>query len=185
MNSSTLHRSNLSKEKIAVLEGLQSTRKKPANDAAPGVYVRPQKDKDLDVLWQSFKVNQKDEKSPGLYLLVGFIAGAVFMFLVTLVLSLATNVNNVVPESKPERKTRFDKPLFSFKPAKKAKPVEAAAPVVKNETYTIKTGDTLAGIVVRFYGKYDLEKVDKLLKVNNLSNPNKISIGQTLVIPME
>ena len=50
MKSSTIRRSNLSKEKMAVLEAL-SKYKQDAYDNSPGVYVRPNKEKELDVLW--------------------------------------------------------------------------------------------------------------------------------------
>ena len=53
------------------------------------------------------------------------------------------------------------------------------------ETYTVKSGDTLAAIVIRFYGKYDPDKITKIMQANAMSNPNSLSIGQSLVIPME
>ena len=56
MKSSTLHRSNLSKERIAVLEELISDKKRPLT-SSPGVYMRNNKDKDLDLLWQDLKSN--------------------------------------------------------------------------------------------------------------------------------
>ena len=60
MKSSTLRRSNLSRERMAVLEELSKNRQKPY-DASPGVYVRASKEKELDVLWQNLKVNQRDD----------------------------------------------------------------------------------------------------------------------------
>ena len=43
----------------------------------------------------------------------------------------------------------------------------------------------MEGILVRFYGSYSKEKEALVLKTNNLTNPNKLSIGQKLIIPME
>ena len=60
-------------------------------------------------------------------------------------------------------------------------PVAQAAP----ESYTIKAGDTLEGVIIRFYGKYDTSKVSKIMEANNLSNPNQLAIGQKLIIPMD
>ena len=62
--------------------------------------------------------------------------------------------------------------------------VEEAKPAAP-ETYSVKSGDTLEGIVIRFYGKYDPSKVNKIMEANNLSNPNQLSIGQSLIIPMD
>ena len=70
MKSSTIRRSNLSKEKMAVLEALSKYRQ-DSYDNTPNVYVRPNKEKELDVLWQNFKLSQKNEKSPSVYLATG------------------------------------------------------------------------------------------------------------------
>ena len=85
MKSSTLYRSNLSKEKMVLLEELRAKSNSHMSNEArtPDVYIRPAKEKELDVLWQNFKVNQKEDKSPGVYLITGFIAGALAMFLMT------------------------------------------------------------------------------------------------------
>ena len=76
MKSSTIRRSNLSKEKMAVLEAL-SKYKQESHDITPNVYVRPNREKELDLLWQNFKVNQKLDKSPSVYLATGFIGGVI------------------------------------------------------------------------------------------------------------
>ena len=94
MKSSTLHRSNLSKERMVLLEELRAKSNTITEDTAPKTYVRPSKEKELDVLWQNFKINQKAEKSPGVYLATGFIAGALCMFLMTALLSFSSNAIN-------------------------------------------------------------------------------------------
>ncbi len=45
-------------------------------------------------------------------------------------------------------------------------------------TYTIQRGDTLGGIAIRFG-----VSVDELVQANGLADPNRIYVGQTLVIP--
>ena len=67
---------------------------------------------------------------------------------------------------------------------------EAPAPAVVNEgeyapdkTYTVKNGDTLYCIVRVQYGLETQEAVDKLATYNGLSDPNRISLGQVLLIP--
>lgn len=46
------------------------------------------------------------------------------------------------------------------------------------ETYTIQSGDTLARIASRFN-----TTVDAIVEANDLTNPNRIDVGQELVIP--
>lgn len=184
MKSSTLRRSNLSKERMIILEELSRNKKQPY-DASPGVYVRQNanKDKELDVLWQNFKVSQKEDKSPGVYLATGFIAGAVAMLIMTTLLSFSVRGGdsaNIAPAHKAKEKAKL-----TFIPADKTAAVEETATVKGNEAYTVKSGDTLAGIIVRFYGSYDVSKIDKIQKANGMKNPNDLQIGQTLTIPME
>ena len=42
----------------------------------------------------------------------------------------------------------------------------------------------MSSIVLRFYGKYDPAKVEKIRQANKLTNAHKLSIGQQLVIPL-
>lgn len=181
MKSSTLRRSNLSKERMLVLEELAKNRKQPY-DASPGVYVRANKEKELDVLWQNFKVNQKEDRSPGIYLATGFIAGAIAMLIMTTLLSFSvrgTDSQNLSPAPKAKEKARL-----TFIPADKSSPEEA--PVSKGtESYTVKSGDTLEGIVVRFYGSYTPSRAEKVRAANKMTNPNDLQIGQKMIIPMD
>lgn len=184
MKSSTLHRSNLSKERMVLLEELRAKSamsEEHVQQAAPNVYIRPSKEKELDVLWQNFKVNQRDEKSPGVYLTTGFIAGAVAMFLMTALLSFTSNSMNNSNDAPKLVKRKPAKAQLSIIPADTAE----KAKTLSSETYTIKSGDTLEGVIIRFYGKYDPSKVIKIMEVNNMSNPNQLSIGQVLTIPLE
>lgn len=184
MKSSTLRRSNLSKERMVILEELSRNRKQPY-DASPGVYVRQNanKDKELDVLWQNFKVSQKEDKSPGIYLATGFIAGAVAMLIMTTLLSFSVHggySNDVAPKHKSREKAKL-----TFIPADKITPIEESTTLKGSESYTVKPGDTLAGIIIRFYGSYDVSKISKIQEANGMKNPNDLQIGQTLTIPMD
>ncbi len=179
MKSSTIRRSNLSKEKMAVLEALSKYRHE-AYDNSVGVYVRPNREKELDLLWQNFKVNQKSEKSPNVYMTAGFIAGAVVMLVLTVLISFTVRGINSVRENKvaPVKKEKLS---LSFIPSSQKVDEETAV----NEVYTVQDGDTMEAILVRFYGSYSKEKESLVLKTNNMTNPNKLSIGQQLTIPME
>jgi len=180
MKSSTLRRSNLSKERMLVLEELSRNKKQPY-DASPGVYVRANKEKELDVLLQNFKVSQKEDKSPGIYLATGFIAGAIAMLIMTTLLSFSvrgTDSPDILSAPKPREKAKL-----TFIPADKS--TNEAAPSGTPESYTVKNGDTLEGIVVRFYGGYSPSRAEKIRKANGMANPNDLQIGQKLTIPME
>ncbi len=180
MKSSTIRRSNLSKEKMAVLEALSKYRQ-DSYDNSPGVYVRPNKEKELDVLWQNFKINQKADKAPGVYLATGFVAGAVVMLALTTLISFtAKNISNRT--SVVSAKVNQEKTALNFIPSGAVTQDDSTA--ANNEVYTVKSGDTMEAILIRFYGSYSKEKESLVLKTNNLDNPNKLSIDQKLVIPM-
>lgn len=170
---------------MLVLEELSRNKKQPY-DASPGVYVRAQnKEKELDVLWQNFKVSQKEDKSPGIYLATGFIAGAIAMLIMTTLLSFSVRGTDS-PDGITIPKAR-EKAKLTFIPADKAAGTAATTTTGAGspESYTVKSGDTLEGIVVRFYGNYSPSKAEKVRKANNMANPNDLQIGQQLTIPME
>jgi nucleoid-associated protein YgaU len=49
------------------------------------------------------------------------------------------------------------------------------------QTYTVKAGDNLSKISKLFYG--DANQYPKIAKANNLADPDKIKVGQSLRIP--
>lgn len=182
MKSSTIRRSNLSKEKMAVLEALAKYGHN-GYDNSPNVYVRPSKERELDMLWQNFKVNQKQEKAPGIYLFAGFVVGAVVMLILTVLICLSANGIDVLKEHAktvpaPVKKEKLN---LNFIPSA----TEKSEPTETNEIYTVQSGDTMESILVRFYGSYSKEKEALVMKTNNMTNPNKLSIGQKLTIPVE
>ena len=65
--------------------------------------------------------------------------------------------------------------------APEAAPVAAAAPAGK--TYKVQSGDTLSKIAKEFYG--NAGEYNKIFQANTdkLSSPDKIQVGQELVIP--
>ncbi len=174
MKSSTLRRSNLSKEKMAVLEALSKYKQDSTYDNSPNVYVRPSKEKELDILWQNFKISQKSEKSPSVYLATGFIAGAITMLILTTIISFSVKGNDV--QTPKNVKVKNEK--VNLIPA-------GGETSASNEVYTVQGGDTVESIMIRFYGSYSPEKAKTVQEANNLSNLNKLQIGQKLTIPME
>ncbi len=49
------------------------------------------------------------------------------------------------------------------------------------DTYVIKDGDTLSYISTKFYG--DIKMVDKIMEVNGINDPNKIIVGNEIILP--
>jgi nucleoid-associated protein YgaU len=67
-----------------------------------------------------------------------------------------------------------------------APPAEAAAPAPSDaapRSYTVQAGDTLSKIAKQFYGSAN--EYPKIFEANRdkLANPDKIQVGQELVIP--
>ena len=50
-----------------------------------------------------------------------------------------------------------------------------------DQTYTVEPGDNLSKISKRFYG--DPNKYATIVKANKLDDPDKIKVGQQLIIP--
>jgi LysM repeat protein len=56
-------------------------------------------------------------------------------------------------------------------------PAAAAKPVSGMSTYTVRSGDTLSGIAAKYHTTYQ-----ELARINGISNPNLIHVGQVLKI---
>lgn len=186
MRSGTLNRSEISKERIAALDELLSNQTSSSYDSSPGVYVRTDKDRELDILWQGFKINSKEERSPGVYLSIGFITGAVCTFLMSAILNFG----------KPSADSFGDINLWKKGNAEVKQEVNNNVSVTpalsegddsnfRTETYTVKSGDSLEAISIKFYGLSTPDRIQKIQALNNLESPDQIRIDQKLEIPLE
>ena len=181
MKSTTLRRSNITKEKVAMMEALDRYNREHMDE---DFYRRQSKNKELDILLQNFGVRQqKVEKAPQVYFVVGLIAGVIITLLITTFVSILINIStpkeDAVPRVKPAAQ---ENAKFRFIPADTTK--ASTAPTVTKEEYTVKEGDTLESIVIRFYGSFDMNKVNLIQEANKMANPNALSIGQKLIIPV-
>jgi len=185
MKSTTLRRSNITREKVAMMEALSRYNRQHQDE---DFYKAQSKTRELDVLWQSFGVKpQKNEKAPQVYFVTGLILGVIVTLAITTIVSLlisfSTPKDTIVTPVKKSAQVVESNAKFSFIPADSA----AAKPVASNpinEEYTVKEGDTLESIVIRFYGSFDMNKVNAIQSANKMANPNALSIGQKLIIPM-
>lgn len=184
MNSTTLRRSNITREKVAMMEALNRYNKTHQDE---NFYKVQSKNRELDALWQSFGVKpQKSEKAPQVYFVTGLITGVIITLLITTFVSMLINISTpkddiAVPASKPVAQSSG---RFSFIPADNSSSKKVTTPVTLNEEYVVKEGDTLESIVIRYYGSFDMNKVNAIQEANKMANPNALSIGQKLIIPM-
>lgn len=66
------------------------------------------------------------------------------------------------------------------KPTQAPTQAPPSVPATAN-TYTVKSGDTLAAICRKYYG--GLEKLAEIIKLNDLNDANKIYVGQIIKLP--
>ena len=182
MKSSSLHRAGLSRENMSALENSQA-RTPAKSDYSP--YVKPSKTHELDTLWAS--VGKATDtivttpKAPGVYLLIGFIAGALFMGVISLIVGFSTMNSTSPAEPSVFSQNKTNVAIIAETPETQAE----SKPKVIEEKYEVKSGDTLDSIAYRFYGKYDVSKIREIQKLNNITDPNSIRIGQVILIPVE
>lgn len=174
MKSSTLHRASLSRERMAMLERARMTNM-DMNEIPQ--YKQEAKVPELDVLYKNFQRGLRKptvKKTPGVYLGIGFALGAISMFIVSLIVGLSS--------MSPKQELVAPKQQTSVAIiASDKKPVETTT---SEEKYTIKSGDTLDKIALRFYGKYDPEKIEQIQTLNNIKNPTALQIGQVIIVPV-
>ena len=181
MKSTTLRRSNITREKVAMMEALNRYNMEHQGE---DFYRNQSNRREIDALWQNFGIKQqRHEKAPQVYFVVGLIAGVIITLLITTFVSILINIStpkeDAVPKIKP---TTESNAKFRFIPADASKP--ASVPAVTKEEYTVRQGDTLESIVIRFYGSFDMNKVNLIQEANKMANPNALSIGQKLIIPV-
>lgn len=179
MKGSTLRRSNLTREKMAMMQSLVNYSKVHQDS---DFYREQSKERELDVLWQNFRIAHKPiDRSPQVYFVLGLITGALITLVMTTMVSILINCTSPKEAKIKTPKVKTEDAKFAFIPADTAAVVETPAPT--SQTYVVESGDTLESIIIRFYGAFDLSKVELIREANNMSNPNALSIGQKLVIP--
>lgn len=180
MKSSTLRRSNLTREKIAMLSALSDYNKAKGRSNANIT----DKQAELDILWQNFKIAASSNRSPKTYFSAGFFTGVVLSLIVAIFISVFTGYSPLSNISFHSPKSVKENVKFTFVPADKQVVPEESVKNTAEKEYTVQTGDSLEDICVRFYGKYDESKIKEIQTRNNLKDINSIKIGQILMIPV-
>lgn len=181
MKSSTLRRSNITREKMAMLSALSDY------NAAKGRSNAHITDKqaELDMLWQNFKIAATSNKNPKTYFSAGFFTGIVASLVVAMFISFFIGYSplNDIHFSAP--KANKENVKFTFIPADKQTPQEEAVHKPAEKEYTVQSGDSLEDIAMRFYGSWDEAKLKAIQTRNELKDVNSIKIGQKLIIPIQ
>lgn len=187
MKSSTLHRSNLSKERMSMIENVKP---QSYNGSTSDInrYIKFQRKPELDVLWRDFEksVQSKSKaKAPIIYAGIGFVLGLLFALGIAVIIGLSMYFDTQKPEFTPQPvKIQTNETSAAIIPSGSAETTMRQT-AASEEKYTIKEGDTLDKVAFRFYGKYDLEKINKIMELNNIKDETKIQIGQVLIIPLD
>ncbi len=124
------------------------------------------------------------KKTPQVYFVAGVVVGVIITLavttLVSLLISLSTPKDDIMPA--PVKNLPFqESSLLYTADSASTKPVSTA---LSDEEYVVKEGDTLESVIIRFYGTFDMTKVNAIAEANKMANPNALSIGQKLIIPM-
>jgi LysM repeat protein len=178
-------------------------------EKTPGVYVRANEHPtthELDMLWSGARgIHLKDDRSPILAFAFGFIVGTLltaaiaFFFFIKPEIKTGQNLLTAPVAEQAEISTPEAGTAAGQAAATLAKPVSqsattapvtsapattpvAAAPTAGSR-YKVQSGDTLERIAKKFYGSGTPEMVDKLIRANNMKNPNALQLDQELVIP--
>lgn len=179
MKSSTLRRSNITREKMAMLSALSdyNTAKGRSN-----AHITD-KQAELDMLWRNFRIAATTNRSPKAYFYVGLLSGVILSLVVAVFISFFVGYSPLRDINFSAPKSAKENVKFTFIPADKQAPVEEAQPVTEKE-YTVQAGDSLEDISVRFYGRFDEAKIKEIQVKNSLKDVNSIKIGQKLIIPL-
>lgn len=160
-------------------------------ERAPGVYTRSDEPPhELDMLWSSNRHHPKDERSPVIFFGAGFLVSAVVLGAVFFLFFKKPEIStgpNILEQTAEEANLAPKVPASDVSqtpPAASTTTASAEEASSGNiDTYTVRSGDTLERIARRYYGSGTPEYINKIARANNLINPNRLRLGQRLVIP--
>ena len=158
-------------------------------EKTPGVYVRAENElpHELDMLWSNSKNYHREDRSPIISFVAGFLVGAILTAAVFMLFfsrpKVQTGANDlaapiseqVTPGANPSKGG-----AGLLNTAEQATPSSASGP---KTSYTVVNGDTLGSIAGKVYGSSAPQYIDKIQRANHMSSPNSLQIGQKLVVP--
>lgn len=162
-----------------------------------------EKSAEIETLWPGISAdllhNPQSKKQPLIYLSVGFMAGLftalVGMFAVFAVTGAINgnqaahngNAKIVVAQGNSSSSNSLRNGISSESSVvvtTKTTPTggpDVILPIFNS--YTVKSGDTLAGIALQAYKRATPRLMDEICRANGMKNANVLSLGQTLVLP--
>lgn len=157
------------------------------HEKTPGVYVRAENElpHELDMLWSNSKAYQREDRSPIISFIAGFLVGAVL----TAAVFMLFFSHPTVQTGESELEAPVSESAAPGTPAKSsgilntAEQGTHATSSAGNTAYKVVNGDTLGKIAEKVYGSSAPKYVDKIQRANNMNSPDSLQIGQTLVIP--
>ncbi len=160
-----------------------------AQERTPGVYVRTNQPSphELDMLWSTGRLYNKEERSPILFLIGGFVLGilltsAVFLLFINKP-AIQTGdgglLSPIIEDVQPDTTDTSSAGSSS----EQADDKTSGALDVNFATYVVKSGDTLGSIAYKHYGSSAPNYVEKITRANKMKDADTLQIGQKLVIP--
>ena len=166
---------------------------------------RDSKMKEIDMLWQSFVPSRFNSSSPMMIFIGGILTGIISTIVVMFLFGAISNHNfssNKIAEPQeatevmeagiaPDENADVVEDIQEVQQPEAVETAEVQTPNAVTSApanmrkYTIKSGDTVEGIIKHFYGAYTPERAQAIMKANNLNNLDRISIDQVLLIPVE
>jgi hypothetical protein len=156
---------------------------------APGVYVRGDKENEIDALWSGVRETSVRRAPAPVLLGIGFATGVLVTFIASTILfwGTAPKADNVNADI-----SNFEKPIIQQTQQGIKVPAEilgvAKAPQKEYKdliSYTIQPGDSLGKIAERFYKSSSPQYVNLIQKANNLKSAHSITAGKKLLIPVK
>lgn len=126
---------------------------------------------------------QTAKKTPSFYIMIGFMAGAVFSLLSVWGYSaVSTQFVKANDNSSKEIVTKVQEAQKEqHLVVQNVDPNAEIVPI--SSTYEVKSGDTLVVIAMKNYKKVTPRLIDQIVKANGLKSANALSLGQTLKLP--
>jgi LysM domain. len=166
----------------------------PLLDRHPGTAGDAQSPDELETLFSGVHTQQHHldlggllqvaaKKTPSFYIMIGFMAGAVFSLLSVWGYSSVTthlakgndNSGKEIVTKVQEAQKEQNLVVQSVDPNAEIVPISSS--------YEVKSGDTLVVIAMKNYKKVTPRLIDQIVKANGLKSANALSLGQSLKLP--
>lgn len=170
----------------------QHTLGSPLLDRHPGTSDDATGSDELETLWPGVHNHQhldlggllqSAKKTPSFYIMIGFMAGAVFSLLSVWGYSTVSaqfakandNSSKEIVTKVQEAQKEQNLVVQSVDPNAEIVPISSS--------YEVKSGDTLVVIAMKNYKKVTPRLIDQIVRANGLKSANALSLGQTLKLP--